>query len=135
MALCIGNKQEPDGTLHLALYRRLGEAPNIFTTQYQANLPTPSFTNISWNGKLSLCDMIDKAHMTPVLEFSVYPTSNNRRHHAHMVLDTTVGSARILSFKVEMDASEDTDVPSNRIDVTIEGVTETAVFNTTHPFD
>ena len=135
MALCIGNKQEPDGTLHLELYRRLGEAPNIFTTQYQANLPTPSFTNIRGNGKLSLCDMIDKAHMTPVLEFGVHPTSNNRRHHAHMVLDTTVGSARILSFKVEMNASEDTDVPSNRIDVTIEGVTETAAFNTTHPFD
>jgi hypothetical protein len=136
MALCIGNKQEYDGTLHLALYRRLGQAPNVFSTHYQADLATPTFGRISnpLFSSLSMVDMIDKAKMNPILSFYVHPTSHNKEHFAHLVLDTTSGSVRILSFKVEL-TSEDTDVPSNRIDVTIEGGTEIAVFNTTYPFN
>lgn len=136
MALCIGNKQEPDGTLHLSLYRRLGQAPNVFSTYYQADLPTPSFGSISKpsNNSLSMIDMIDKANMSPILSFHVQPTSNDKEHFAHLVLDSTSGTARILSFKVEL-TSEDTEVPSNRIDVTIDGSSMSAAFNTTNQFN
>lgn len=133
MALCIGNKQELDGTLHLSLYRRLGEAPNIYYTTYTPGEGFSVIRRYDGSTNVNLGTVLDDSHMSPVLKFNV-STVTGKEYYAHLVLDDTSGSDRVLSFKVEKNIYEQ-DIPSNRIDVTISGTDTTTEFNTDYPFD
>jgi hypothetical protein len=133
MALCVTDVQEPDGTLHLALYRGLDEAPSVVGYAYYTE--TDTFAADEAGVQLTtLRDKIvkmlsSKTRMYPVLSITIGHESNTPIFYANLAFIDRSGVDNIAVFRVNRRTTETLIPNSNRIDVNLR--TGDISFNTT----
>ena len=133
MALCVTDVQEPDGTLHLALYRGLDEAPSVVGYEYDTD--TDTFTADETGVQLTarrdkIVKMIGyKTRMYPVLSITIKYETDPLILYANLAFIDRSGGNDIAVFRVNRRTTETLIPNSNRIDVDLS--TGDISFNTT----